>query len=112
MIRALAAVAIAIAVADLAQVVWLGKGLGAIGGAVIYTGVAVGALRGVRLALWVGLMMPVIPLSVFAGLAGAQARETLVDTGMIAVFTLQVTVAVLAAATLRPPGAGERGEMR
>lgn len=87
-----------IAAADLAQVAVLGKGLGALGGALVYGGSAIALVRGMRRVRWLIAAMPVIPLAVFAGLLGEQTREELVDEGMIAVFVLQLAAALLALA--------------
>ncbi|MEZ4323014.1 MAG: hypothetical protein R3F61_36445 [Myxococcota bacterium] len=105
----LVGVSVCIALADAAQVVWLGKRWGAIGGVLIYGAIAVFAHRGARPAAVVALLMPMIPLSVFVGLQGEAARERLVDTGMIAVFVLQVLAAVSGLLALRRPEAGDPG---
>jgi hypothetical protein len=91
---ALVGLALSIVVADLAQVAFLGKGMGAIAGAMVYGMIAVmvaGAGRGrIRLGAGVAVFMPFVPLAVFTGLLGGEARESLVDLGMILVFVLQV----------------------
>lgn len=112
MLRALlTATAAAIVVLDLGQVVLLGKGLGAIGGAVIYAGVAIGAWRERVFARIVALLMPAIPLAVFAGLMGGDVRENLVDTGMIVVFCFQLLAGVLAALGLWGRRASDEEQM-
>jgi len=93
----LTATCVVIVVLDLAQVLLLGKGLGAVGGAAIYVAVAMGVWRERVVARVVALLMPAIPLAVFAGLLGADTREDLVDAGMIGVFCFQLTAAALAA---------------
>lgn len=87
--RSVAAVAALIASIDLLQVFVLGKGLGAIGGAVLYATVAVALVREQRWAAWVVLLMPVVPLAVISGSLGEQLRSELVDAPMVAVAVLQ-----------------------
>lgn len=115
---ALVGLALGIVGADLAQVAVLGKGMGAVAGAMIYGTIAVmvaGAGRTrVRLGAGVAAVMPVIPLLVITGVLGGEARDSLVDMGMLGVFVLQVGAAIAGIGVLRddpgPPGAsGDSG---
>ncbi len=114
----LVGLALGIVFADLAQVALLGKGMGAIAGAMIYGTIAAmvaGAGRSrIRIGAGVAAAMPLIPLAVFSGLLGVQARETLVDAGMIGVFVLQLGASGAGIALLwqtrRAPPASSPGE--
>lgn len=82
-----------IAFADIAQVVMLGKGFGAIGGAALYAFCTFALVRHWAWIRWPIRAMPLIPLAVFSGLLGTAMRDQLVDAGMLAVFVLQVFAA-------------------
>ena len=81
---------VAIAVADLVQVLLQLKGIGAVGGLVIYATCARGLQQHHRWAPVILLLMPIFPFSVFLGLRGEEVRATLVDGPMIAIAVLQV----------------------
>lgn len=90
----MAAICVAIATIDVLQVIALGKGLGAIGGAFLYGTYAFGLVRQRDWAAWATSIMPVVPLAVIAGLLGPELREDLVDRPMLAVAVLQVVAAL------------------
>lgn len=96
-IRIALGIALAIVVADLAQVVWIGKGLAALGGAALYGLVAVGLLRDEPRVWWIALLLPVLPTTILSGLAGPTIYANAVDTGMLCVYSLQLALALLAA---------------
>lgn len=91
---AVATVCATIALLDLLQVGLIGKGMGAIGGCVLYTCLALGLLWHRREAAWVVLAMPLVPLSVMAGLLGSELRDQLVDRPMMAVALLQIVASL------------------
>lgn len=99
-IPALAVLAGIIAVVDAAQVVWLGKGLGAIGGCALYTSFAWGALRGSRWARWGALLLPALPTSILIGLQGPEVMASVVDRPMVGVYAVQLGAAAAAAVDL------------
>ena len=97
---AVAAVCATIAGVDLLQVIVLGKGLGALGGTVLYGIYATGLLYRRSWAAWTTLLMPVVPLAVISGLLGADLRNQLVDAPMVIVAGLQLLAGAGAAGLL------------
>lgn len=97
---ALTVLAAIIATIDAAQVVWLGKGLGAIGGFALYTLFGWGALGGRRWACWGALLLPALPTSILLGLQGPDVMAAVVDRPMVGVFAVQLAAAAAAAVHL------------
>jgi hypothetical protein len=101
-----------ISLVDIAQVFVLGKGLGALGGFVIYGAVAIGARSGARWPAVVAMLVPIIPVTVLSGLAGQELRASLVDRPMIAVFCVQIAAFVAGAVLLSQRRAHEGSAVR
>lgn len=104
--------ALAIVIADLAQPLllpWRPKFVGALGGAAIYTLVALGAWRGWRPTAWLAALMPVVPLTTLGlHLAGVELPAQ-PDGAMVAILALQLAVALRAGARLRVRPAATTG---
>lgn len=85
---------------DLLQVVFLGKGWGAVGGAFLYGLVAFLAHRDRWIGWVLAAVLPVIPLTVVSGFAGRRPYEAFVDRGMLVVLAFQLLLALVAIGVL------------
>lgn len=106
-VRAFAVSAAAIVALDLAQPLVLGWQPGhvaALGGAALYAVLGISALRGSRVALWIGLAMPAVPLSVVAAWAVGLELPVRPHAPMVAVLGVQLVAAGAAAWCLRKRG--------
>ncbi len=96
--------AVAVAAADLAQVLllaWRPKHWGAIGGAVLYAALALGIGRGHRAPLVVVAAMPALPLTILALSAAGAPLPVAPDAGMVGVLALQLMASAAAVAAWR-----------
>ena len=96
--------ALAVTVADLAQVVlrpWVPKHAAALAAAALYLVLAGLVARGSRRAAWVLVAMPAVPLTTLAAWGAGLPVPVTPDGAMVGVLSLQLAAASGAAALLR-----------